>query len=56
MKIFFFLLMLVGFLWIALEAAAKVSSVAPSMYQTSGFGWLLVIAGIIGEFCIWVLP
>jgi len=46
----------IGVLWLMLEAAAKSGSVAPSMYRTSGNGWILVIIGAVGLICTRYLP
>jgi uncharacterized membrane protein YeaQ/YmgE (transglycosylase-associated protein family) len=46
----------VGAVWLVLEAGAKAGSVAPSMYRTSGNGWILILIGVIGAICASYLP
>jgi hypothetical protein len=41
----------VGIIWVVLEHGARMASVAPSMYRTSGNGWLLVILGAVIAAC-----
>jgi hypothetical protein len=45
-----------GLLWLFFESAAKSTSVAPSMYRTSGNGLILIIIGVIGILCVKFLP
>ncbi len=52
MTVFFAVVTVVGALWLLLEHNAKYTSVAPSMYRTSGNGWLLIIIGAIGILCV----
>ncbi len=52
MTVFFAVVVVVGALWLLLENGAKHASVAPSMYRTSGNGWLLIIVGAIGILCV----
>lgn len=52
MTVFFGIVIAVGVLWLLLEAGAKAGSPAPSMYRSSGNGWILVIVGIIGAICV----
>lgn len=56
MKTLFVICIVLGFLWVVLEQGAKASSPAPSMYRTSGDGWILVVAGIVGFVCVSFLP
>jgi hypothetical protein len=49
---FFGIIAVVGIVWLMLESGAKYSSPAPSMYTTSGNGWLLIIVGVIGALCV----
>ncbi len=46
-NVFFGILVALGLLLLLFEIAAKSASVAPSMYQKSGNGWLLVIIGVV---------
>jgi hypothetical protein len=52
MTVFFAIVAIVGVLWLMIERAAKYSSPAPSMYYTSGNGWLLIIIGVVGAICV----
>lgn len=52
MTAFFSIVAVVGVLWLILENGAKHGSPAPSMYQTSGNGWFLVIVGVVGAVCV----
>lgn len=52
MTAFFAIVAVVGVVWLMLESGAKYSSPAPSMYATSGNGWLLIIVGVIGALCV----
>ena len=47
---------LVGVVWLLFESGAKNSSPAPSMYRTSGNGWILVVVGVVGALCVGFLP
>lgn len=47
---------IVGVIWLILESGAKYSSPAPSMYRTSGNGWILVFIGVVGAICVSFLP
>lgn len=49
---FFVIVAVVGLVWLMLESAAKYNSPAPSMYSTSGNGWLLIIIGVVGVLCV----
>jgi hypothetical protein len=51
MTAFFGIVAVVGMVWLMLESGAKYSSPAPSMYATSGNGWLLIIIGVVGALC-----
>lgn len=46
----------IGVIMLFFENAAKYSSPAPSMYQTSGYGWIFITIGIIGYVCVSFLP
>ena len=56
MKTLFVICAIFGFLWVLIEQGAKYSTPAPSMYRTSGDGWLLVVVGVIGFICVSFLP
>lgn len=45
-----------GVVAVIFENGAKAASIAPSMYRTSGAGWLLVIIGVVGFLCARYLP
>ena len=49
---FFAIVAVVGGVWLLLESGAKYSSPAPSMYSTSGNGWMLIIIGVVGVLCV----
>lgn len=56
MTTLFLICALVGVIWLILENGAKYSSPAPSMYRTSGNGWVLVLIGAIGWICVRFMP
>lgn len=49
---FFGICAFVGVFWLVLESAARSTSVAPSMYRTSGNGWILILIAVIGAICV----
>ncbi len=52
----FGLCVVVGFLWLFVEHAARMNSPAPSMGRESGNGWILIMVGVIGALCVSYLP
>jgi hypothetical protein len=50
MTTLFVIVVVVGILWLILESGAKYGSPAPSMYRTSGNGWILISSAWLGHF------
>lgn len=52
----FTLSIIIGAIILFFDRAAKWSSPAPSMYRTSGTGWIFIIGGLIGIGFVSLLP